>query len=362
MKDGEGARTAGERLVKLILSMVPWLIIGGLLWAGLFIKPASTGSAVQPPVLEKRDYYYGITSPAAGQVWVTGSGGKIIRLDSSGQAERMRTPTGKTLQGIASWDGQHAVAVGNDGVIIVSADAGASWSLVDNVPRSEVANKLLRVRVAEDGVAVAVGEMGMALLSRDYGKTWKNMRAEEDAAWNDVAILPEGRLVLAGEFGRLAASQDWGATWSDLASPVESSLMAVSFRDAALGVAVGLEGVVLVTRDGGQQWQKVELDAHDHLLDIAWDAAGGRWIGCGNLGRWVRADADANLWQAGRLDARDMSWHTRVLPGEQGIWFAGGNLGLWDGESRWQPLGDAYQVSALFSPPGSLNTQRKGSL
>ncbi|MBW7902578.1 MAG: glycosyl hydrolase [Rhodocyclaceae bacterium] len=334
------AGTAMERLIRIGLSALPWLIIGSLLWAGLFVKPQPVGASVQPPVLERRDNFYGIAAGREGQLLVAGTGGKILRIDpASGRVSRDRTPVGETLQDIAGWNGERAVAVGNDGAILISADGGPAWERVADVPRSEVANKLTRVKTAAGGVAVASGEMGALLVSRDFGATWARLREEEDLAWNDVALVDASRMVVVGEFGRILVSEDGGTAWTEPASPVPSSLMAVAFRDAKNGVAVGLEGVVLATHDGGRTWRQAELGIHEHLFDVAWDAAGGRWIGAGALGRWITADAAAERWQSGRLDERDLSWHTRVLPLNGQVWFAGANVGRWDGQA-WTPLAD----------------------
>lgn len=330
-----GARTVGGYVV----AALPWLIIGGLLWAGLFVKPQPVGASLQPPVLERRDHYYGIAAAGEGLL-VAGSGGKILRIDpASGQAARIPTPTGQTLQDIATWDAAHAVAVGNDGVILLSADAGATWRKVADVPRSEVANKFTRVRTAPGGVAVASGEMGALLMTRDFGATWARLREEEDLAWNDAALPGGDRIVVVGEFGRVLVSQDGGATWTEPAEPpVPSSLMSVAFRDADNGVAVGLEGVVLTTHDGGLSWTQADAKTSDHLFDVTWDAARQRWMGAGALGRWIAAGADAGQWESGRLDERDLSWHTRVLPLGEQAWFAGANVGRWNGRA-WLPLG-----------------------
>ncbi|MCV2219529.1 WD40/YVTN/BNR-like repeat-containing protein [Thauera sp. Sel9] len=321
-----------------VVSALPWLTIAGLLWAGLFVKPQPVGASLQPPVLERRDHYYGLVA-ANGMLLAAGSGGKILRIDPSAEdITRAPTPTGETLQDVATWDGVRVVAVGNAGVILVSADGGTTWSQVADVPRSEIANKLARVRTAPGGIAVATGEMGALLMSHDFGGTWMRIRDEEDLAWNDVALIGEARMVVVGEFGRILVSEDGGATWAELSSPVASSLMAVAFRDGQHGVAVGLEGVVLTTRDGGLSWTQVETDIHVHLFDVSWDAANARWIGAGALGRWIAADAEGQRWQSGRLDERDLSWHTRVLPVDGRAWFAGANVGRWDGQI-WAPLG-----------------------
>lgn len=324
-------------IVSASTGAVPWLIIGGLLWAGLFIKPQPTGSTVQPPAMEQRDHYYGLAAQSGGAVWAAGSNGKILAIERDGLVVPFDVPTTHTLQDIASWDDSHAVAVGNDSVVLYTADGGHSWRTSALVPRSEVANKLNRVRVAADGVALATGEMGALLISRDYGVQWSRLRPEEDVAWNDVALLDNERLRAVGEFGRILVSDDGGSSWLDIPSPVQSSLMALVFKDAATGVAVGLEGTVLITRDGGQNWQRIELGSQDHLFDIAWDSAHERWIGTGSLGRWISAGADGRNWRTGRLDERDLSWHTRVVPTSDLVWFAGANVGRWDGE-RWMPL------------------------
>ncbi|SFQ40055.1 Uncharacterized protein SAMN05216229_11957 [Geopseudomonas sagittaria] len=325
-----------QRGVKLLMAVLPWAIIGGLLWAGLFIKPQPVGATVTPPLLERRDHFYGLALSPAGDVWVSGSSGKILSIGADGKISRLATPTQSTLQDIAVWDAQHAVAVGNDGVILHSADAGQSWQAAQDVPRSEVANKLNRVRVAPGGLAIATGEMGALLISRDHGQRWQRLREEEDVAWNDVAILDGGRLLVVGEFGRILLSDEQGQNWEEIASPVPASLMSVQFRDALNGVAVGLEGALLVTRDGGRQWDSVELGIKDHLFDVLWDAGNGRWFASGAMGRWVSGSADGD-WQSGALDERNLAWHTRALLVGSSIWLAGADVGRWDGR-QWSPV------------------------
>ena len=325
-------------VVKVTVSSVPWLIIGGLLWAGLFVKPQPAGGTVQPPVLERRDHFYGIAAAPNEDIWVAGSDGKIVAVDKQGLTRPLVSATHQTLQDIATWDDSHGVAVGNEGVVLITSNGGHSWKTVESVPRSEVANKLTRVRVAADGKAVATGEMGALLISKDYGATWTRLRDEEDVAWNDAALLPNDRLVVVGEFGRILVSPDGGNTWDTPKVPVESSLMAVSFRNANEGVAVGLEGVVLTTRDGGRSWHREKQDSHAHLFDVTWDDANQRWLGVGALGTWIQAGPEASDWQSGRLDERDLAWHTRILPKGKEAWLAGANVGRWD-EKRWHILG-----------------------
>ena len=345
------------RLIKLGLSITPWLIIAALLWVGLFIKPQPVGTTVQPPSIERTDSFYGIASPAKGVLWIVGNKGKVVRSDDDGNNWVLqKTPTLQHLQDIASWDDKRAVAVGNTGVIIITADGGATWTEV-SAPLSKVSNKLLRVKVLPNGRAWAVGEMGALLESTDYGKTWQRRRDEEDAAWNDVEFLDAENGWLMGEAGRIMHTTDGGKTWQAVASQVKISLMAVAFRDAANGVAVGLEGSLLATHDGGKTWNllprakrpagglasnpddkgvvapsklHVLEEAGEHLFDVVWDEPQQIWFAIGNQGVWVRGNKDADAWDAGRIDSRDMAWHTRVIAANGHIYLAGARVGEWN--------------------------------
>ncbi|MDH4611668.1 YCF48-related protein [Pseudomonas sp. BN102] len=324
-----------QHALNALMTVLPWSIIAGLLWAGLFIKPQPVGGTVTPPALERRDHFYGLARSPAGEIWASGSNGKILAIAANGLVRRLPTPTERTLQDIAIWDASHAVAVGNDGVILHSQDAGQHWQAAAGVPRSEVANKLNRVRIGAGGLAIATGEMGALLVSRDYGQSWQRLREEEDVAWNDVAILEGGRLVVVGEFGRVLLSDDLGQHWEEIAAPIPGSLMSVHFRDAQNGVAVGLEGALLITLDGGRNWEAVELGMRDHLFDVLWIPQQGRWFASGSLGRWVSGGEEG--WKTGALDERNLSWHTRALVDGQNIWLAGADIGRWDGR-QWSEL------------------------
>jgi len=342
------------KLIKLGLSAIPWLIIAALIWAGLFIKPQPVGFTVQPPSIERTDSFYGIASPAKGVLWIAGNKGKVVRSQDDGNTWTLqKTPTVEHLQDIASWDDKRAVAVGNKGVVIVTEDGGSTWTEV-TVPLSKVSNKLLRVKTLPDGRAWAVGEMGALLESTDYGKTWQRQRDEEDSAWNDVTFLDADNGWLMGEAGRMMKTSDGGKTWQPVASQVKISLMAVAFRDAANGVAVGLEGSLLATHDGGKTWtllprakrpsgglsvdgpgtatnkQRVLEEAGEHLFDVTWNEAQQIWFAVGNQGVWIRGNKEADTWVAGRIDARDMAWHTRVLVAHGHMYLAGARVGEWN--------------------------------
>lgn len=314
-----------QRLSRTLLALLPFAIIAGLLYAALFIKPEVAGSSVAPPVMARGDLQYGLASPQAGTIWAAGSDGKVWRSDDAGRSWQLQpTPTAETLQDIAAWDRDHAVAVGNQGMVITTGDGGRSWRSVD-APRSKVANKLMRVAIAEGGIAWAVGEVGAVLRSKDFGASWERAMPEKDAAWNGIFVGRQ-KVWLAGEFGRLAMSSDQGGRWTEVAAPVKSSLMAVTFRDELQGVAVGLDGVVLTTQDGGASWSTQPSGTREHLFDVAWD--GSAWVAVGDKGVLVSGDASGRAWQASRLTENDRAWHTKVLADADQLVAGGATLAI----------------------------------
>ena len=331
-------REAGFGLLDLLIVAVVGL---GLLLAAAYsenivARADSDGAAPAPPPIQWRDQFFGVAAPAARILWMAGSGGKVVRSEDAGMSWSVQeTGITENLQDIAAWDPDRAVAVGNDGVIVVTADGGASWSRV-SAPRSEVANKLIRVRTPEQGTAWAVGVMGMILSSEDWGRSWDRRGEEIDVAWNDVAFPDDRNIWVVGEFGSMMHSPDAGASWLEVEPASERSLMAVAFRDPRTAVAVGLDGLVLRTTDSGLTWSPVDAGTDLHLFDVIWD--GTSWIAVGAMGVIVVGSEDAGSWRAHRLSDTDLGWHTALVPTGDGVYLAGATQGLWRA-GQWTPTG-----------------------
>lgn len=319
--------STANRGATFLSSVAPLAIIGGLLYAGLFVKADAEVRKVDAPAIERRDNYVSLAVPAPDLVWAAGTGGKVVQSRDGGQSwVSQPTGTAHNLLGIAAWDAQHAAAVGNLGTIIVTADGGNSWTAAQT-PASANPNKLFRVRIF-DGRAWAVGEFGALLRSDDKGLTWLRALPEKDRAWNDVFFLGQNGW-LVGEFGTVMKSSDGGETWSEIATANQVSLMSVAFRDAMNGVAVGLAGTVMVSADGGETWQAAAKATRESLYSVIWDGAtGGRWLAVGDKGVMLTAAAAADTWKAGRISEQDLSWRTQIVKSADAYYLAGANLAV----------------------------------
>ncbi len=320
---------AGRLVGAVGASSFPLAIIGGLLYAALFVKAEPAIDRLQAHPLERRDVFYGVAVPDRSVLWAAGSYGKIVRSEDGGQSWGMQaSPVVAHLQSISAWDAQRAVAVGNRGVVVVTDDGGKRWREI-KVPHSEVANKLLQVRAYPDGVAWAVGELGAVLKTVDFGASWNRVLPEKDQAWNDIFFVGKSGW-LVGEFGQMLRTADGGDSWQPVPSPVKSSLMSVYFRDAQHGVAVGLAGTVLVSADGGATWKEGPQLTREHLNCVIWQPSG--WVAVGDKGVRLVADPDARSWKAGRISGKDLSWRTQIVRMADDFVLAGANLALLHGD------------------------------
>jgi photosystem II stability/assembly factor-like uncharacterized protein len=330
-----------RNLSKTVVGILPWLVIAALLYAGFFVKPKAEGEAVRPPVIDRRDLLFGLVAPTSDVLWVVGNYGKILRsVDKGGTWIKQDSGTNLHLQDIASPDGKLAVAVGNEGILIRTEDGGKSWTQIP-VPKSEVFNKLIRVKTYDKGrLWWAVGEMGMILFSNDFGESWTRMREEEDVIMNDVIALGEKNIWVVGEYGRMFHSKDGGSNWEDMDSGGQNSLMAIDFRNNQEGFIVGLSGTMLWTTDGGKSWNMVDESDNpnkEHLFAVSWDPAANSWLAVGAKGIWVRVAPDISKIWTGKLSSSDLSAHTDVSIAGDDIYVTGASIGVWN-KGKWLSL------------------------
>lgn len=319
-----------NKLLNVVSSLMPLAIIAGLLYAAFFIKPTVTSKALPPPLFERRDHLYGLAIAEEKSVWAVGSDGKVLHTDQAGTAwnwAAQKSGVELNLQAVSAWDKQRAVAVGNYGVALYTGDGGSTWQNAE-APKSSVANKLVRVKAQAEGLGYAIGEYNAILKSTDYGKTWARLTPEKDVVWYGFDIAGK-KILAAGEFGKTLTSSDEGATWQEVQTPSKAHLTGVAFKNEQEAVLVGLNGTVLQTTSGGGQWQVIATGFDEHIYDVIWD--GSRYLACGDRGLLV-ASEDGTKWSTldSGLDAiqRNYLWFMQIRKFGQGYLLAGSNLAL----------------------------------
>lgn len=326
-------------LARVLLGGMPWLIIGILLLAAVYIKPGRVQKISHSTVITAHDRFYDVAFVKPDSFWMVGNVGKIVYSGDGGKTWRNQdAPTAEDLQSIAAWDANTLVAVGNDGVVLRTDDGGQTWQEI-KAPLSGIADRFLQVRVANDGSAWLVGEYGAILVSRDRGKTWQRAAPPRDVVLHGVEAR-DGKVWVVGEAGTMLLSDDNGQTWHATKLATTTTLNAVCFRDLEHGVAVGLEGTVLVTDDGGQTWRQPPVVTSEHLQAVQW--SGKEWMAVGNKGVLLTADSAADVWHATQVAQDSYAWHTGLVYSPHGWLLAGATVGFYQ-NNGWQPISTSYE-------------------
>lgn len=114
-----------------------------------------------------------------------GDHGVMLRIDADDIVTRLRTGTEDALFGFLALDASRWLAVGHQGLVIVTEDAGASFQRVP----VDVAHDLFAVVPAGPELVIAVGHKGTVLASTS-GRRWQVMPAPKKGvdlwgAWAD---------------------------------------------------------------------------------------------------------------------------------------------------------------------------------
>lgn len=198
---------------------------------------------------------------AAGDHFVAvGDRGTVLVSGDGDRWEQVPVPTQATLTAVAFADAGTGWAVGHDAAILKTTDGGRSWALQHFTP--EDSKPLLGVLALDAQRVYAVGAYGLFLTTEDGGATWTQVDApeilEEGLHLNALIRLGNGELFMVGEIGLLGASAD-GRQWTRLTVPYEGSLFGALPRGEKGALVYGLRGNVLVSDDvRSNQWTAVD--------------------------------------------------------------------------------------------------------
>ena len=232
---------------------------------------------------------------AAGERLVSvGERGHVLLSDDGGASwQQARVPTRQMLTAVHFVSPQQGWAVGHDGLVLVTEDAGENWT----IQRDGVAAQLARNRTNRDDARARVDAL---------------QRALEDGAAPERDEL-EAQLEDA-RFDLEDAEQA-------LRDPVFASpLMDVWFQDPRRGWAVGAFGTLLATGDGGEHWSS-RPDLVDNPEELHLNAVTGN-----GSGRLLIAGESGLMYRS--FDA-GVNWET-LEPVYEGSWFGALYSGLRD--------------------------------
>ncbi|HEY2926646.1 MAG TPA: YCF48-related protein [Albitalea sp.] len=239
---------------------------------------------------------------AGPRIVAVGERGIIVFSDDRGSTwQQADVPVSATLTGVTFAGTHQGWAVGHDGLVLHSADAGKSWTkqfdgnqanaLIMAAAQERVARAasessaakraeqalqdakaaakfgpsrpLLAVWFKNESEGFAAGSYGLLLRTRDGGAHWElwsdHIDNPEGLHFNAIAATPSGALVIAGEAGNVWRSADGGTTWEGLPTGYKGQLYgALAMRNAGGGedlLAFGFKGNLFRLAANTRGWE-----------------------------------------------------------------------------------------------------------
>lgn len=217
----------------------------------------------------------------------------ILLSDDSGTSwRRAQTPAARLLTAVHFNEPQLGWAVGHDGLILHTRDAGETWHVQYQLRDKTL--PLFDVNFSDATHGISVGAFGTYALTDDGGNTWTERRLDDaDPHLYAIARTLSGELWACGEAGTLLRSGDSGQTWRTMALPVKGGLFGIVALGTQTIVAYGLSGTVAQSFDGGRSWQVQQLPTQESIQA----ADGSEHPGL------LLASADGRLWRHNSGDA-----------------------------------------------------------
>lgn len=228
--------------------------------------------------------------------------GALFTSDDGGaswlETSHAQQPGSPQLLDVTFADADHGIAVGLDGLVLHTTDAGRSWTEA----ASTTEGHLFAVTMTGT-VAIAVGRhdtpegsVPVLIRSTDHGATWASIDVGvARGQLNGVGLWGSEGLVVGGngpDAIRLESTDD-GASWSVIAVAKDAPLYADVWVDGADHIWLSAREVVTRSTDGGATWVDVEIDTTRALLEVQFADDQHGWAVTGSHEYWRTTDGGA---------------------------------------------------------------------
>jgi photosystem II stability/assembly factor-like uncharacterized protein len=215
--------------------------------------------------IRRSDQFQMATANKNAIVVVGNQGLVVISADEGKSWQRDKLPGWPELIGVTTCPGGAFAALAAEGQVWVSANDGGDWTRYaldsEEAPQAITCDSQNRIWV--------VGSFSSIFSSADAGASWEISSMDEDTIFTNIQFVDAQTAFISGEFGTLLKTTDAGLTWVSMpALANEFYPQAMRFADSNRGWIVGLQGQILYTEDGGEHWAVQQTDTHAPLYGI----------------------------------------------------------------------------------------------
>ncbi len=263
--------------------------------------------------------------------WAVGMAGSIWRTTNGVSWSAQRSPTDEDFSAVVCTDASRAWAVTRSGSIVRTTD-GSTWRLVAR------AAERLRTLAVDGSELWAGGDDGLMMRSADGGATWTRVGSGlTSGSLEDVDAVDRTRAWAVGERGLILRTRDGGATWTRQRSAVTNTLNGVSFGTTRSGFAVGNAGTILRTTNAGARWVRAGRPVRSRLVSVCAVDSRYVWV-AGNRGTILRSKDGGRHWKRQKAHTRADLCSITFVDRRHG-WAVGGTsilLRTTDGGRHWK--------------------------
>lgn len=315
---------------KRIFVVIPCVIFG-MLYAAL-----SFGSVdlLKIPAIQSTKASKGLMlslAKAGDRLLGAGERGIIVYSDDQGQAwNQAKVPVSVTITSIFFPTDKQGWAVGHDGVILATKDAGVTWKkqfdgndanrLIEqelisrlNEKKSQLAKSNLSAQIKDqlnadiDSIQLAiedikagsefgpsrplfgvwfknnlegivVGSFGQIFSTKNGGESWSYLGSRisnpDNFHFNNISMLSDGRLAITAEQGKIWLSKDQGLSWNLTDTGYEGYIYGViSLPKASKLIAYGFAGNLFHADLDGKSWKPLPKLTNKSLISSTVDGS-----------------------------------------------------------------------------------------
>lgn len=169
------------------------------------------------------------------------------------------------LRTVVCMDANQIIAGGDDGMIVKSTDAGASWKLISKGQfASGQAGDITSTFFADEATAYACFPTSIHK-STNGGINWKVLT---NSGFSALSFASANTGYAVGTNGRISKTTDGGTSWTAQTSTVTKYLVSAEFISQDVGYVGGESGTLLKTINGGSTWSKQTTGTLQDIIAI----------------------------------------------------------------------------------------------
>lgn len=248
------------------------------------------------------------------QLFAVGEFGQVLKSTDEGRNwVAGKVPTSITLTALAFADAREGYAVGHDGVVLHTTDAGSIWhkvldgrainQFVAQAAKTRANTLQAQVDALPAGVTPAREALEQALDDALFAvdTAERDVKVGPSKPLLDVRVLPGGVVLVAGAYGQLLKSQDHGKTWTYLdthaLNPDNFHLNSMLVTEQGEVYVAGEQGTVLVSGDQGNSWRAQKIDYQGSVFSLVQSPRSKAIVAVGLRGHAFKLSPGAQVWE-----------------------------------------------------------------